>query len=148
MLTRVLVPALTAFAVLTISAGQVEAQPYSERSLRGAWAAQGDGEIGGFASTSIGRQVFDGAGGCSIVLRLNFNGTVVPLTSDTPGGSCTYTVDPNGLGTQDIVTVDPGGVASNFLIDFVFVNTREFLWIASDSLGSTVAKGVTRRQDP
>lgn len=148
MLKRALYTVLSMCAVLMVFASQVQAQPYSERTLRGVWVFQGSGNIGGTPAVNVGRQVFDGRGNCTLEGRLNFGGTVIPLTTERPGGSCVYTVDSNGLGHQEITVVDPGGVASTFLIDVALINKGEYFWTSSDSLGNTVAHGTTRRQRP
>jgi len=50
----------------------------------------------GVDAPSIGRTVYDGAGGCQSRLFLNLGGTIVEFNTNA-GGSCTYTVGPQGL---------------------------------------------------
>ena len=50
----------------------------------------------GVDAPSVGRTVYDGAGGCQSRLFLNLGGTIVEFNTNA-GGSCTYTVGPQGL---------------------------------------------------
>jgi hypothetical protein len=123
---------------------------FNNRSLKGAWGFNVHGFLGAntaspLPTSAVGRTVYDGSGGCTTDAKLNAGGTVLPLTST----SCTYTVNPDGTGTQLTTFGPPAPPPGAFTTDFVLVDgAKEFLFIVSDTTqpGSTVGSGVAKRQ--
>jgi hypothetical protein len=137
---------IIALVVCSTTSHADDNERFSEKSLKGAWGFQAHGFLGvtpasHLPASAMGRNTYDGAGGCTSEAKLNAGGTVVALTSIT----CTYTVNPDGTGTQQ-TTFGPGLV---FTTDFVLVeHAKKFYFIVSDTAqpGTTVASGVASRQ--
>jgi hypothetical protein len=139
---RSLVAAVVIAAVVAWSSSAPAEQRFSDKSLKGAWGFNAHGFLAGgtVPASAMGRNTYDGNGGCFSESRLNAGGTVLALASL----SCTYTVNPDGTGVQQ--TTFTAGV---FTTHFVLVdNAKEFLFIVSDTAqpGTTIASGVAKRQ--
>ena len=143
---------------LGVAAGVSHAEQFSLQSLQGGWGLNADGQL--FTgpgvrvpAAAVGQINFDGNGNCSETAKLNVNGQVFSLTTASPGGSCTYTVNADGTGT---ILVSFGGPP--FVADFVIVDSKkEFRFIVYNPPpatsttpggfdGGTVAAGVAKRQ--
>ena len=123
MFKGMLVSGLMLCVLMVVVATPVQAQNYSERSLRGAYVFLSQGTIGGVSTPAVGRIDFDGRGECTNAIQLNFGGVILPLTADENGGSCGYTVGPNGFGKATVTFVDEGGNPfPAFIIDFIIVS--------------------------
>ena len=137
--------AAVVLAVLACGTTAQADERFNNKSLRGAWGFNAHGFLGATTpaqtpASAMGRNTYDGAGGCTSDAKLNAGGTVLTLNSI----SCTYTVFPDGTGTQETVYA-----VGTFTTDFVLVdNAKEFLFIVSDTAqpGTTVASGVAKRQ--
>ena len=127
--------------VLGVAAASVQAQSFSTNSLRGSYVYRGYGTVQGVDAPSVGRVVYDGAGTCSNHLMLNFGGTLVSYTTKKDGGSCTYTVNGDGIANQPMVFIGADGSPVAFTIDFVIVDDGDMIgesfWIASDPNGQS-----------
>jgi len=142
---RSVVAAVMVAGVVAFSSTALADQPFSNKSLKGAWGFNAHGFLAAgtpaqIAASAMGRNTYDGHGGCFSEAKLNAGGTVLALTSL----ACTYTVNPDGTGTQQTTYT-----AGTFTTDFVLVdNAKEFLFIVSDTAqpGTTVASGVAKRQ--
>jgi hypothetical protein len=130
-------------AALLVCVPAIRAAAFGNNSLNGAYGFSGSGTLiyGAVPANVEGLAVYDGAGHCTVKARLNAIGFVVSLTSST----CTYTVNPDGTGTQTTTfNEEPHGP---FLSDFVIVdNTDEIRFILSDATFSTNASGVSKKQ--
>jgi hypothetical protein len=91
-------------------------------------------------AADLGRIVFDGAGGCSISLTVNFNGQSLNAQSAT----CTYTVNADGTGTNSATF--PGTPLGGDPIPIVFVIVDEGREIRLLTTGSIVSTLTARRQ--
>ncbi|HEY7495895.1 MAG TPA: hypothetical protein VIH59_32925 [Candidatus Tectomicrobia bacterium] len=116
---------------------------FTNGSMQGTWgfAATGtlllSGEPAAIPLVALGLLHFDGTGICSIAATANINGASAPHASTT----CTYTVDPNGIGSLSAVfpeTPEPATVA------FVIVHNETELRFISTDVG--VVSGVARKQ--
>lgn len=120
---------------------------FTTRSIKGSWGFSTNGFGMLLAPTApvpvpaatLGRIVFDGDGGCSIRLWANINGQ----TTFTQSGTCSYTVNPDGTGTNEATfpgspIVDP--------IPIVFVILDEGREIRLLNTGSIVSTITARRQ--
>jgi len=127
-------------AVLAYGGASQADEPFTLRSLRGTFGFSGSGTLGGASAAVVGLTRFDGVGGCVSTAVLNAAGTVSPLTST----ECSYTVNSDGTGSQNL-TFGPFGP---FTSSFVIVDAKkEVHFILSDGFGGgTVASGVSRRQ--
>jgi hypothetical protein len=114
---------------------------FTPQSIQGTWGFSGPGTLGGQPTAAVGLQTFDGVGGCTVSIQLNVGGTVTALTSI----QCSYTVNPDGTGSQTLTLAGPIGP---FTADFVIVDAKEeFHFIVSDGFGGgTVASAVAKRQ--
>ena len=146
----VMMAVVVAVAVVCSTTASADEERFSNKSLKGAWGFNVHGFLGAntptpVATSAMGRTTYDGNGGCHTVAKLNVAGTVLSLTSVT----CTYTVNPDGTGTQLTAFGPPAPPPGTFTTDFVLVDAaKEFLFIVSDTTqpGSTVGSGVAKRQ--
>ncbi len=125
-------------------------------SLEGAWGFNAWGVFNTReARSAVGRHTFDGEGGCTSTAVLVSDFYVWRVSTTEPGGSCTYTVSPDGTGTlevQFVNTEDPsGGTVAGIGVYFVIVDEgNELLYSVSsepvDPLAETVMTGVAKRQ--
>ena len=131
-----------------LATGSVQADDgFTLESVQGSWGFTTPGSIGGVSVSAVGRTIFDGSGGCETTLTLNFGGTLIPLTSTASGGQCSYTVNPDGTGSVELIFIDPAGNASDFLVSFVIIDKeKEYRFITSDPAGQTVGVGVAKKQ--
>jgi hypothetical protein len=141
-MSKLFAVALTVVALVGGVVTNSQAESFSDKSLRGAYGFNAHGFLAGGAvpASAMGRNVYDGHGGCESESRLNAGGTVLALTSL----SCTYTVNADGTGVQE--TTFSAGI---FTTHFVLVDhAKEFLFIVSDTAqpGQTIASGVAKRQ--
>ena len=119
----------------------------SPRSIIGTYGLVGAGTLGAgtIQAAVVGVTTFGRSGHCRITAKINAVPLVpqpVPLNST----SCTYTLNADGTGTQD-VTFDNPLFAGPFHSDFVVVEGGEELpFMLSDGTGGTVATGVAKRQ--
>ena len=150
-MTRVTAVLIILGAMFALTVGPAEAQDYSERSLRGSYIFRGYGTVGGVDTPSVGRNVYDGAGGCESRAFLNFGGTIVEFNTRPAGGSCSYTVTPKGYAELSLVYIGPEGPVP-FDVQVMIVDDRptsgEAFWTATDPSGSTVGRGVLKKQTP
>lgn len=120
---------------------------FSTRSIKGSWgfSTNGFGMLvpptapAPTPAATLGRIVFDGNGGCSITLWANFSGQTIRAQSAT----CSYTVNPDGTGTNeatfpDTPIVDP--------IPIVFVIVDEGRELRLLNTGAIVSTITARRQ--
>ncbi len=139
---RKIYASITMLAAMLAYGGTSHAdEQFTARSLRGTFGFSGAGTLLGFPAAVVGLTKFDGAGSCVITAHLNLGGTVQPLSST----SCSYTVNHDGSGSQDITFAGPFGP---FRSDLVIVSgNKEIQFILSDGFGGkTVASGVSKRQ--
>jgi hypothetical protein len=125
-------------ASLVSTVGLADAdEPFSERSLRGTYAFSGSGYLIGQPAAVVGVTRFDGHGGCetSAKLKVITSGAVVPLSSL----SCTYTVDADGTGTQEL-TFSIGSFHSDLAIAGDEIN------FVLSGPAATVANGIAKLQ--
>ena len=119
----------------------------SARSIIGTYGFSGAGTLaaGAVQAGVVGLTTFGRGGRCRIAVKIN----AVPLVPQpvlVNSTSCTYTLNADGTGTQD-VTFDNPIFAGPFHSDFVVVDDGEELpFMLSDGTGGTVATGVARRQ--
>ena len=150
MVKRTIATVLAAAGLLVV-AGAVEAQNYSDRSLRGSYIFRGDGTVTDVDAPSVGRIVYDGEGGCTSRFFLNFGGTLLQFNTDAPGGSCSYSVTSKGSGRLDGVYRGPQGLVEfngqMMLVDDG-ASSGEVFWTATDPDGQTVGRGVIKKQRP
>jgi hypothetical protein len=136
-------------AVLTHVRGSQASGGFSVRSLRGVYGFSGTGTLGGgtIPAAVVGFNYFDRAGGCEIRARLN-TGTRIDPTGAVQvlnSTSCTYSVEPDGSGSLDVMFEPP--FAAPFHSDFVIVDgARELQFVLSDPFGATVASGTSTQQ--
>ena len=142
----VVIAGLVVFSATTYA----DSERFTDKSLKGAWGFNVHGFLAAntaspLPTSAMGRTVYDGDGGCTTDAKLNAGGTVLTLVSTT----CTYTVNPDGTGTQLTTFGPPAPPPGTFTTDFVLVDAaKEFLFIVSDTTqpGSTVGSGVAKRQ--
>jgi hypothetical protein len=119
----------------------------STRSIIGNYGFSGSGTLaaGTIQAAVVGVTTFGRGGRCRITAKINAVPLVpqpVPVTSI----SCTYTLNADGTGTQDI-TFDTAPFTGPFHSDFVVVDDgAELPFMLSDGTGGTVATGVAKRQ--
>lgn len=142
---------ILALIVLGLGSGLVAADDRDDRfglrSLKGEWGYSAFGSIGGVPAAGVGHVTFDGNGQCVNVATLNAGGALIPLDTKLVGGSCSYTVNPNGTGRIEQTFIDPFGQPANFDITFVIVdNRKEFRFVVDNPDIPTVGNGVAKRQ--
>jgi len=115
-----------------------EDEPFSNRSVNGHYGF--NSSLGwllppaspqAVPAAGMGRLTFDGDGHCQVTSVANFNGNVAKLSSS----SCTYSVDPSGMGTAEAVFPGapvPGPIDVSFVIvdrgrEVRFLNTNFIL---------------------
>jgi hypothetical protein len=142
MRSRGLVGIAAAAIALTTWCGPLHAgDHFSVASLNGSYGFSGSGTIGfgRFAAAVVGTTSYDGAGGCSVTARLNATGILIPLTTAT----CSYTVDPDGTGTLNVVLNE----GLTFISSFVILDGgKEQHFVLTDPFNSTVANGTAMKQ--
>jgi hypothetical protein len=120
---------------------------FSNRSIKGSWGFSTNGFGMLLAPTApqplpaatLGRIVFDGNGGCSITLWANINGQ----TSRAQSATCSYTVNPDGTGTNE-ATFPGSPIVDPIPIVFVIIDEgRELRLLNTGSIVSTIS---ARRQ--
>jgi hypothetical protein len=119
----------------------------SSRHIIGTYGFNGAGTLGAGAIQAgvVGLTTFGRGGRCRISVKINAV-PLVPQPVHVNSTSCTYTLNADGTGTQD-VTFDNPMFAGPFHSDFVVVNDGEELpFMLSDGTGGTVATGVAKRQ--
>ncbi len=143
---------------------------FTEKSIKGTWGYTVAGTIGGGPATGVGLVTYDGAGECVNSVKMELTTPtgvqVFQITTTEPGGSCVYSVNPDGTGSMlvNFINSAPPALPEPFLthglppfvIDLVIFNAKkEFRFIVSD-LGipgttppippSSVGDGVAKRQ--
>jgi hypothetical protein len=120
---------------------------FSTRSIKGSFGFSTNGFGMLLAPTApqpvpaatLGRIVFDGNGGCSISLWANIGGQ----TTQAQSGTCSYTVNPDGTGTNE-ATFPGSPIVDPIPIVFVIVDdAREIRLLNTGSIVSTI---TARRQ--
>jgi hypothetical protein len=122
----------------TASDAIVEGEQFSNRSVTGHYGF--NSSLGWLLppaspqmvpAAGMGRVTFDGEGHCQVASVANFNGNVAQLVSS----SCTYSVDPDGMGTAAAVFPGapvPGPIDVSFVVvdrgrEIRFLNTNFIL---------------------
>jgi hypothetical protein len=95
-------------------------RPFTNASLHGPYAVVGSG--GNHTAASIGIETYDGQGNFTRTLRLNEQAAGRSREVVTITGQGTYHVQPNGMGTAEIINTLPDG--STFTSELDFVITR------------------------
>jgi hypothetical protein len=122
-------------------------EAFDNASIKGVWGfAGGPGFLvppavpKAVPTAGAGIVEFDGAGGCSLTVIINVNGTSVgPLTSAT----CTYSVNPNGMGSS-VAQFSEGPIQDPVPVAFVIVDNKKELQFIQTAV--IVGSFVARRQ--
>jgi hypothetical protein len=138
---------ILALAVLVYVGTSHASSSISTRSIIGNYGFSGSGTLGAgtIQAAVVGVTTFGRGGRCKITGTINAV-PLVPHPVPVSSTSCTYTLNSDGTGTQD-VTFDTAPFTGPFHSDFVVVDEGEEIpFMLSDATGGTVATGVAKRQ--
>ena len=141
-LAMILVATLLGYGATNHAATDVTA-----RSILGTYGFSGSGTLaaGTIQAAVVGLTTFGPGGRCRVTAKINAV-PLVPHPLPVHSTACSYTLNADGTGTQDI-TFDNPMFAGPFHSDLVVVdNGEEIPFMLSDETGGTVATGVAKRQ--